>query len=239
MGDPRYWTSGHPERRAYTDWVTEGWQRLASSPHRTADGAATVFVRAYARVRNGRTEQVGAYTRSGHAGEGGSSDIIPIAAPRRPDGRMRTGPLGPDELDMGGGGGGARRVSPPSNQPTAPHVTPTNPSPAAAGSPSGPRNVLFDRPRAFQRKFADHAAELGIGNWNSTNAARFEQAIREHVAAPSSLRIEGTYRGGSPVIHYLNPETRLNVMTDRSGSFISVWRLNEQQFLNVYNRGSL
>jgi hypothetical protein len=64
MRDRRYWQSGHPEREAYVGWVTHGWHALEGSPHRSADGAAMVFVQAYSRVRDGQTEYVAAHWRS-------------------------------------------------------------------------------------------------------------------------------------------------------------------------------
>ncbi len=134
MRDPRYWASGHPERQAYAAWVTEGWQRLASSPHRTADGAAVVFVRAYSRVRNGRTEHVGAYTRAGHPGDAGSSGIVPVAERRRPDG-IPGGQRRPEDiLEGGAGGGGAFRNAPSGNNrpgsPQPPQAAPRSATPA-------------------------------------------------------------------------------------------------------------
>lgn len=46
MRDRRYWQPGHPERQAWSDWVTTGWQGLYP-----ADGAARpmVWVRPYRR----------------------------------------------------------------------------------------------------------------------------------------------------------------------------------------------
>ncbi|MBO1077587.1 hypothetical protein [Roseomonas haemaphysalidis] len=68
MRDPRSWQSGHPERSAYSAWVSDGWQALgkASSGGRTAEGL--VFVRAYDRTRNGHAEHVSARTRSAPPG---------------------------------------------------------------------------------------------------------------------------------------------------------------------------
>lgn len=213
MRDPRYWTSGHPERRAYTDWVTEGWQRLASSPHRTADGAATVFVRAYARVRNGRTEQVGAYTRSGHAGEGGSSDVIPIAAPRRPDGRMRTGPLGPDELNMGGGGGAARRVSPPSNQPTAPQP----PAAAMRGAAPAPTRSPTSVEEMRAGSVLENRTTLHTRIWRRSDGGAQGHANAEFDALrPSDIR-NITIRGEPARIGRLPDGSTIIVRASRDG----------------------
>jgi len=93
-------------------------------------------------------------------------------------------------------------------------------------------------PGQVQRKYK-HAEAFGLPtNWNPAHGARFEQALRAHVNDPATLRIVGTYRG-QPVIHYLDPRTGLNVLTDRHGSFISAWRVSDPQFMNLWHRGSL
>ena len=49
----------------------------------------------------------------------------------------------------------------------------------------------------------------------------------------------GTYHG-VPVYHYLDPDTKLNVMIDKSSKrFISAWKLSDEQLENVINRGNL
>ncbi|MBN1569212.1 MAG: hypothetical protein JXA73_15285 [Acidobacteria bacterium] len=58
------------------------------------------------------------------------------------------------------------------------------------------------------------------------------------VNSPSTMKIVGTYRG-KPVIHYVDPETGLNVITDPAGKYISGWKLNAEQLKNVLTRGSL
>ena len=50
--------------------------------------------------------------------------------------------------------------------------------------------------------------------------------------------IEGTYRGVS-AIHYLDPETGLNVFTTPEGGFWGAWQLSPDQIENVILRGSL
>jgi hypothetical protein len=108
---------------------------------------------------------------------------------------------------------------------------------AAAASPPGPRNVVL-APGQVQRKYK-HAEAFGLPRtWNPANGSRFEQTLRSHVENPATLRIVGTYRG-QPVIHYLDPTTRLNVLTDRGGGFISAWRVTEAQLMNLWHRGSL
>ena len=93
------------------------------------------------------------------------------------------------------------------------------------------------QPRQLQAKFV-HAADFGVtGNFNTVNAARFNEAIFKHINAPSTISIRGTYRG-DPVTHFLNPTTGLNVIS-RDGVFVSGWRLNPDQLANVLRDGSL
>jgi pimeloyl-ACP methyl ester carboxylesterase len=61
MRDPRYWRPGEPEREAYAQWVTEGWDAFV----RGGEGSnGAVHLRAYIRTRNGTVEQVMAHTRA-------------------------------------------------------------------------------------------------------------------------------------------------------------------------------
>jgi hypothetical protein len=65
----------------------------------------------------------------------------------------------------------------------------------------------------LQAKFK-HAEDFGVqGTWNETTAQEYEAAIQRHVNDPATQTIKGTYRGQS-VIHHVNPQTGLNVMTD-------------------------
>ena len=93
-------------------------------------------------------------------------------------------------------------------------------------------------PGQLQAKFK-HAEDFGVnGSWNKTTAQQFEQAVQSHVSDPATQAIKGTYRG-QPVIHNVNPQTGLNVMTDAAGKFVSGWKLNAAQLQNVLTRGSL
>lgn len=71
--DPRYWQDGHPERKAYTDWVADGYQALEGSRLQNGEGRTMVFVSAYTRQRDGRTEQVSAYVQN-RSSPGGRED---------------------------------------------------------------------------------------------------------------------------------------------------------------------
>ncbi len=82
MRDRRYWQASHPERATYSAWVSEGWRRLHGPDATTEGGERIVQVQAYDRTRNGRREQVDAYTQRRPAGRGGIGAAVPEAPPR-------------------------------------------------------------------------------------------------------------------------------------------------------------
>jgi hypothetical protein len=108
-----------------------------------------------------------------------------------------------------------------------------------SGNGGGPRNrILLSTSKQLQAKFK-HAANFGVaGNYSKANAAKFSAAINKHINGPNTRRIYGTYRG-QDVIHYLNPNTGLNVISTRTGEFISGWKLNSDQLRNVLAHGGL
>lgn len=124
---------------------------------------------------------------------------------------------------------GHRPLTPPSRPTTGLYIGPLK----------APKQVSiqFER-KQLQAKYK-HAKDFGVDEpWNKNAAAAYQSSLESHVQNPSTVRIPGTYRG-DPVIHYLNPSTGLNVVTDTSNNFISGWRLNPSQVSNVQNRGSL
>ncbi|WP_375504875.1 colicin D domain-containing protein, partial [uncultured Jatrophihabitans sp.] len=90
----------------------------------------------------------------------------------------------------------------------------------------------------LQRKFK-HAVDFGVeGNYSPAAASRFDEAIQAHVNSPATQRIEGTYRG-SDVVHYVDPNSGLNVITTRQGEFVSGWRLEAIPLEHVLSHGGL
>lgn len=77
-----------------------------------------------------------------------------------------------------------------------------------------------------------------VGNANNKTLSEFGSAIERHVASDSTVAIQGTYRG-KDVTHFVDPGTGLNVMKDSSGSFLSGWKMNDQQLRHVLDNGSL
>jgi Colicin D/Pretoxin HINT domain len=90
----------------------------------------------------------------------------------------------------------------------------------------------------LQSKFK-HAIDFGVtGNANKTTLAAFSNAITDHVTSLGTTLVSGTYRG-NPVNIFVDPLSKLAVLTDRTGNFISGWKLSAGQLWNVLNRGSL
>jgi hypothetical protein len=102
----------------------------------------------------------------------------------------------------------------------------------SAGKANSPRasEILDTSLKQLQKKFK-HAVDFGVeGNYNKENAAKFNSAINQHVNAPDTQTIQGTYRNANnPVIFYLNKKTGLNVISSPTGEFISGAKLNNNQ----------
>ena len=93
-------------------------------------------------------------------------------------------------------------------------------------------------PKQLQRKFK-HASDFGvIGNFNKISSNKFISIINNHINSTKIKQIKGTYRG-NPVIHFVDSDTGLNVISTLSGEFISGWKLNFNQLQNILKRGSL
>ncbi|WP_218080639.1 colicin D domain-containing protein [Anthocerotibacter panamensis] len=92
--------------------------------------------------------------------------------------------------------------------------------------------------KQLQKKFK-HAVDFGItGSFNSENAQLLRSAIETHIRDSSTKMISGMYRGQN-VVHFVNPQSGLNVIRDLSGNFLSGWKLNSQQLNYVLTKGSL
>ena len=106
---------------------------------------------------------------------------------------------------------------------------------AAASAPSA--SVAFDAQK-LQAK-SKHAADFGVsGNWSKKTASEFEAALRTHLDSPGTTAIQGTYRG-DPVTHFFDANTRLNVIVDANGGFVSGWKLSPAQAAHVTTTGKL
>jgi hypothetical protein len=99
--------------------------------------------------------------------------------------------------------------------------------------------ILQTTDRELQKTFSKHGPDFGLsGNRNPGRATDVSQGINSQVNAPSVQAIHGTYRGQN-VVHYLDPKTGLNVISDPSGGFISGWQLGLEQLESVISSGRL
>ena len=103
---------------------------------------------------------------------------------------------------------------------------------------SNENEIVNTNSRQLQKKYK-HAKDFGIeGDYSPANARKFNSAINKHINAPETKKILGTFKN-EPVMHFVDPRTGLNVITDRSGNFISGWKLNPIQLENILNHGGL
>ncbi len=99
-------------------------------------------------------------------------------------------------------------------------------------------SILNRSKRQVQAKYK-HAKDFGVkGNWNKKNAMKFSAAVHKHINGKTTEKISGTYQG-KPVIHYFNQSNGLNVISTKSGKFVSGWKLSDKQIMNINSTGSL
>ncbi|WP_437920408.1 DUF6443 domain-containing protein [Sphingobacterium sp. LRF_L2] len=98
--------------------------------------------------------------------------------------------------------------------------------------------VLNIEQRSLQHMFSRHAKDFGVtGNWSKAMAGEFEGVLRTHMKGLTP--IQGTYRGTQQALHYYNPSTGLNVMTDMSGNLLGGWKLSADQVKYLLSTGAV
>ncbi len=101
----------------------------------------------------------------------------------------------------------------------------------------GFESINFSRPQ-LQHAFK-HASDFGVaGNASTKTLDEFSATLQRHVESMSTKAIVGTYRG-KPVTHFIDLETGLNVIRDKTGNFLSGWRLSQPQLEHVLKNGKL
>ncbi|WP_188543644.1 colicin D domain-containing protein [Rhodococcoides trifolii] len=102
-----------------------------------------------------------------------------------------------------------------------------------------PVTVPLSTTRAQIEKKFKHADDFGVTEpRGNAGFDAFERAVQDHVRDPSTLHIDGTYRGDGAILNY-NESTGLVVVQTPSGEFVSGWRLTQMQRSNVLNTGRL
>lgn len=113
-----------------------------------------------------------------------------------------------------------------------------------AGQKSSPAaqsaRLLTFSERNLQKGFTKHGIDFGLsGNWNVGRGAEFRSAVLQHINSPGIRVINGSYRGQPGFIHYLNAKTRVNVVGDVSGNYVTGFRLGPNQLDDLVNKGNL
>ena len=97
--------------------------------------------------------------------------------------------------------------------------------------------MLFST-KQLQKKFK-HAKHFGvIGDYSPANAMKFQLALQKHITAPTTKIIQGIYHG-QPVTFFVDSQTRLNVIQETSGYFLSGWKLTPVQLNHLLTTGKL
>ncbi|WP_353614504.1 colicin D domain-containing protein [Mangrovibacter phragmitis] len=85
-----------------------------------------------------------------------------------------------------------------------------------------------------------HAVDFNVTQTpNAQGLSSYESALKSHIDDPLTTQITGKYRWSQDVLHYYNPETKLNVMTKPDGTFISGWKLSDTQVTSLTGDGNV
>ena len=91
----------------------------------------------------------------------------------------------------------------------------------------------------MQSQLAQHGEDFGFRAANNASGrGDYIARLVDHMKSPGTIRVEGTYRG-VPAVHYIDPETELDVATTANGDFWVAWQLSPDQIWNVLMRASL
>lgn len=144
--DARYWREGHPERQAYSDWLTGAFRALHAEQRQ--DGASgPVQVRAYTRTPRhlNRPQHVGAHARGRPHGGGRGTERV---AYRPRDENGLPAPLGTRPQPQIGGGA------------PVPGTTSLRPSPTSLDGLRGLGRMTRDSPRTRIRDLNEGEAQM-------------------------------------------------------------------------------
>ncbi|WP_428342353.1 colicin D domain-containing protein [Mycobacterium sp.] len=84
-----------------------------------------------------------------------------------------------------------------------------------------------------------HAEDFGVTDPRGrAGFDKFENALKAVVDDPSTVHIQGTYRGQPAILNY-NPDSGVCVIQSPGGQFVSGFKLSPGQVQNVLGRGSL
>ncbi|MGC0331338.1 RHS repeat-associated protein [Streptomyces sp. SAI-170] len=99
----------------------------------------------------------------------------------------------------------------------------------------------FSSQKVMSKKFHAHATDFldNPGNLNGANLKAFEKAMREHMTADGTKIFRYNYRKQGQAVGFIDPKSLKMVMLRSDGRFWSAFKLNENQFADVVQRGFL
>ncbi|MFD4357114.1 DUF6531 domain-containing protein [Nocardia sp. NPDC058518] len=98
----------------------------------------------------------------------------------------------------------------------------------------------FSSQKVLDKKYDAHASDFGLtGNKNNANKAAFVEAMKQHMTAPDTKIYRFNYRNQGTAIGFIDPNTNKMVMLRSDGKFWSAWKLGDQQFEGIVQRGFL
>ncbi|MFD0972922.1 colicin D domain-containing protein [Plantactinospora endophytica] len=87
-------------------------------------------------------------------------------------------------------------------------------------------------PLQLQKKYK-HAKDFDItANYNPAMGPVYEQALRDFIAAPGTLRVTGTYHRAPSILSY-NPTDRRVVVQTIDGAFVTAFRMSPRHLWHV------
>lgn len=95
--------------------------------------------------------------------------------------------------------------------------------------PDDPNRPVYFPQNQVQRKYQKHAPGFGFPkNYTKINGQKFETVLRNFINNPATEKQVGTYHR-QPAIHYLNRETKMNVITYPNGEYWTNFTLTPEQ----------
>jgi Colicin D len=93
--------------------------------------------------------------------------------------------------------------------------------------------------RQLQHELDRHPLDFGNFGTNSPGSRLdYLSSLVDHIDSPATTRIEGKFRDDAAV-HYLDPQTGLNVVTNLYSGFRAEYRLTAAQIKRVVATGEL
>lgn len=93
----------------------------------------------------------------------------------------------------------------------------------------------------MSKKFHAHASDFldNPGNLNKANLKRFEESMRAHMTDDRTKIYRFNYRNQGQAVGFIDPVSLKMVMLRADGRFWSAWKLGDNQFQQIIDKGFL